>query len=148
MKKIFTLFLFFLEMLSFGQNKENVLLESPFPLEETISRLKNSLEEKKITIFSEIKHSQLAEEAGLSMPKATLLIVGNPLKGTPLMQENVKIAIELPLKILIFEEKTGIFVSYKSISSFKKKYKLKNTANIPENLDKVMISIIKSSLEK
>ena len=75
--------------------------QSPLAFEETVAALQKTLNSKGITIFATIEHHKAAEAVGENMQPATVLIVGNPKVGTALMQENPRLAIELPLKILI-----------------------------------------------
>jgi len=76
----------------------------------TAEKLKALLQSKGITLFAFVDHSGEAEKAGLKMRPTKLLIFGNPKGGTPLM-----IAIDLPLKILIWEDEAEkVWVSYNS----------------------------------
>jgi uncharacterized protein (DUF302 family) len=90
-------------------------LQSHQPVDQTVARLTAVLREKGIKLFALIDHSGEAEKAGMKMPPTKLLIFGNPKGGTPLMLSDPRTAIDLPLKILIWEdtqEKT--WVSYNS----------------------------------
>jgi uncharacterized protein (DUF302 family) len=81
----------------------------------TVEKLKGILQSKGITLFAFVDHSGEAEKAGLKMRPTKLLIFGNPKGGTPLMVASPSIAIDLPLKILIWEDEAGkIWVSYNS----------------------------------
>jgi len=84
-----------------------ISLPSNHPVDETLSRLHTLLAEKNVKIFALIDHSGEAERAGLKMPNTKLLIFGNPKAGTPLMQAAQTIAIDLPLKALIWEDEQG-----------------------------------------
>lgn len=72
-------------------------------MDETVTRLCQLLETKGAKIFGVIDHSGEAERAGLQMPNTKLIIFGNPKAGTPLMLSAPSIAIDLPLKILVWE---------------------------------------------
>jgi uncharacterized protein (DUF302 family) len=90
-------------------------LQSHQPVDQTVSRLKAILQERGITLFALIDHSGEAEMAGMKMPPTKLLIFGNPKGGTPLMLAAPRVAIDLPLKILIWEDTQGkTWVSYNS----------------------------------
>ena len=90
-------------------------IQSHQPVDQTVSRLKAILQEKGIKLFALIDHSGEAEKAGMKMPPTKLLIFGNPKGGTPLMLAAPSIAIDLPLKILIWEDTQGkTWVSYNS----------------------------------
>jgi len=84
-------------------------------VDETVDRLINILQSKGITLFAVIDHSGEAEKVGLKMPATKLLIFGNPKAGTPLMLAAPTIAIDLPLKILVWEDVgRTVWLSYNS----------------------------------
>src|SRR5262249_11377467 len=81
-----------------------VLIESRHSVDETGDRLKKILDGRGIKLFAMIDHSGAAHEAGLEMRPTKVLIFGNPKAGTPLMIASPTIAIDLPLKLLVFED--------------------------------------------
>src|ERR1700730_13672561 len=84
-------------------------------LEETVKRLKGILRSKGVKLFAIVDHSAEAEKVGIKMLPTKLLIFGNPKAGTPLMQAAPSIAIDLHLKILVWEDKTRrVWISYNS----------------------------------
>ena len=89
--------------------------QSNHSVEETVQKLEAVLHEKGVTLFALIDHSGEAEKAGMKMPPTRLLIFGNPKAGTPLMQAAPTTAIDLPLKVLIWEDaQKKVWVSYDS----------------------------------
>ena len=82
-------------------------LPSRYSVDETLQRLQSQLTEKGVTIFALVDHSGEAAKAGLQMPPTKLLIFGNPKAGTPPMQAAPTLAIDLPLKALIWEDADG-----------------------------------------
>ena len=122
--------------------------ESPLAFEETITALQKTLNSKGITIFATIEHHKAAEAVGESMQPATVLIVGNPKVGTALMQENPRLAIELPLKILIYEEDKTVRIRYEKISPIAEKYHIKQNFATAEKIDAAMRQLIKLAIEK
>ena len=90
-------------------------LPSNRSVDQTVEKLKGILEAKGVTLFALVDHSGEAEKAGMKMRPTKLLIFGSPKAGTPLMQAAPSIAIDLPLKILIWEDGQGkVWVSYNS----------------------------------
>jgi uncharacterized protein (DUF302 family)/uncharacterized membrane protein YidH (DUF202 family) len=88
---------------------------SNHPVEETLAKLKGILQAKGVAVFAVVDHSGEAEKAGLKMRPTKLVIFGNPTAGTPLMLAAPSTAIDLPLKILIWEDAQGkVWVSYNS----------------------------------
>jgi len=122
--------------------------QSPLAFEETVAALQKTLNSKGITIFATIEHHKAAEAVGESMQPATVLIVGNPKVGTALMQENPRLAIELPLKILIYEDGKTVNIRYEKITAIAEKYHIKQNFNTAEKIDAAMLQLIKSSISK
>ncbi|HEX7382514.1 MAG TPA: DUF302 domain-containing protein [Nevskiaceae bacterium] len=90
-----------------------VSLTSPYSLHDTVERLQAALKAHGATVFAVIDHQAAAERVGLKMPPATLLIFGNPKVGTPLMVENIRVALDLPSKVLVSAATPGtVLVSF------------------------------------
>src|ERR1700692_1702923 len=84
-------------------------------VEQTVEALTNLLKSKGVAAFALIDHSGEAEKVGLKMRPTKLLIFGNPKAGTPLMLASPSSAIDLPLKLLVWEDAQGrVWVSYNS----------------------------------
>src|SRR6266705_1795147 len=96
-------------------NKGIIDKPSKHSVEQTVDRLKNILQSKGVTLFAVIDHSGEAEKVGMRMPPTKLLIFGNPKAGYPLMLAAPSIAIDLPLKILVWEDAEGkAWITYNS----------------------------------
>jgi len=76
-------------------------------VDQTVEKLKEILKAKGIALFALVDHSGEAEKVGMQMPNTKLLIFGNPKGGTPLMLAAPSLAIDLPLKILVWEDQLG-----------------------------------------
>ena len=82
-------------------------------VDETVEKLKRVLRDKGITLFALVDHSGEAEKAGMKMRRTKLAILGSPKAGTPVMLAAPSIAIDLPLKLLVWEDSQGkAWVSY------------------------------------
>ena len=94
-------------------------------VDQTVEKLKNILQSKGVTLFALVDHSGEAEKAGMKMPPTKLLIFGSPKAGTPLMLATPSIAIDLPLKILVWQDAQGqVWVSYNSPDYLKERHGL------------------------
>jgi len=90
-----------------------VHLESPYSFAETLNRLESTLRARGIAEFARIDHSGEAAKIGLKMDPTQVVIFGSPKAGTPLMVAAPTLAIDLPLKALIWEDAGGkVWVSY------------------------------------
>jgi uncharacterized protein (DUF302 family) len=88
---------------------------SRYSVPETLARLQTILTEKGIKIFATVDHSGEAEKAGMAMRPTQLLIFGNPKGGTPLMVAAPRLAIDLPLKALAWQDdQDQVWLSYNS----------------------------------
>jgi uncharacterized protein (DUF302 family) len=86
---------------------------SKHSVDDTLGKLQSILEAKGIAVFALIDHSGEAAKVGMKMGSTKLLIFGNPKGGTPLMLAAPSIAIDLPLKILIWQDdQERVWVSY------------------------------------
>ena len=94
-------------------------------VEQTSEKLKNILQSKGVTLFALVDHSGEAEKVGMKMRPTKLLIFGSPRAGTPLMLAAPSIAIDRPLKILVWEDGQGkVWVSYNSSDYLKERHGL------------------------
>jgi uncharacterized protein (DUF302 family) len=88
---------------------------SSHSVDQTVEKLKGILQVRGVALFALVDHSGEAEKVGMKMPPTKLLIFGNPKAGTPLMLAAPTSAIDLPLKILVWQDAQGrVWVSYNS----------------------------------
>ena len=84
-----------------------VSVESPFDVATTIDKLTTVLESKGMTVMGRVNHAQNAESVDLSLRPTELLIFGNPKAGTPLMNCAQSVALDLPQKMLAWQDEAG-----------------------------------------
>jgi uncharacterized protein (DUF302 family) len=107
--------------------KANGIIDTPsnHSVEQTVEKLKGILQAKGVTLFALVDHSGEAEKVGMKMPPTKLLIFGSPKAGTPLMLAAPSIAIDLPLKILVWEDaQAHVWVSYNSLAYLQERHRL------------------------
>ena len=96
-------------------NRGRGIIDTPsnHSVDETVERLKGILQAKGVTLFALVDHSGEAEKVGMKMSPTKLLIFGSPKAGTPVMLAAPSSAIDLPLKILIWQDAQGkVWVTY------------------------------------
>jgi len=94
-------------------------------VDETVAKLEGILQAKQVALFALVDHSGEAAKVGLTMRPTKLLIFGSPKAGTPLMLAAPSIAIDLPLKILVWEDGQGkVWLSYNSPEYLKERHAL------------------------
>ena len=93
------------------------IVQSNFGVKETMDRLEAEVKAKGLTVFARIDHAAGAAEVGMQLRPTELLIFGNARGGTPLMQANQTVGIDLPLKALVYEAAAGkIWLAYNNPS--------------------------------
>ena len=85
---------------------------SPHPVPDTVSKLTGMISAKGIRLFAVIDQSAEARQAGLSLRETTLVIFGSPAAGTPVMAAAPLAALDLPLKVLVWDDAGQTKVSY------------------------------------
>ena len=92
-----------------------VQVRSRHSVAETVTRLEAALEAKGLRVFARIDHSGEAKAVGLKMRPTLLIVFGNAKAGTPLMVAAPTLAIDLPMKALVWEDADGVvWLSYNS----------------------------------
>jgi uncharacterized protein (DUF302 family) len=105
-----------------------VNIPSNHSVDKTVTKLKEILQAKGVAVFALVDHSGEAEKVGMTMPPTKLLIFGNPKAGTPVMLAAPSVAIDLPLKILIWEDRSGkVWVSYNSLAYLQERHGVPQT---------------------
>ena len=100
-------------------------IRSSHSVDETVEKLKGILQAKGIALFALVDHSGAAIKAEMKMRPTKLLIFGNPKAGTPVMLAAPSSAIDLPLKILIWEDAQGkVWVTYNSLAYLEERHNL------------------------
>jgi uncharacterized protein (DUF302 family) len=108
-----------------GSNNSQGIVNEPssHSVDETVERLKAILQASGAVLFGLVDHSGEAEKVGLEMKPTKLLIFGNPKAGTPLMLASPSTAIDLPLKMLVWEDAAKkVWISYNSPEYLQKRH--------------------------
>lgn len=104
-----------------------VVRESKLGVKESIDALAKAVEAKGIKIVARVDHAAGAKAAGMEMRPTEVLMFGNPKLGTPLMESNPEIAIELPMKVLAWQAADGkVFIGYTAPEKLKSRYGIKD----------------------
>jgi len=99
--------------------------KSNYSVQETTDRLERILTEKGLKIFEKVNHQNGAASVGMDLSPSVVLIFGNPKLGTPLMQCAPTVAIDLPQKMLIWENAEGeVQIGYNSADYLKSRHNI------------------------
>lgn len=112
-----------------NSNPDIISILSQYGMDRTITRLKNLLQKQDITIYSHIDQQSEAARSGLHLRPLQLLIFGNPSAGIPLMNANPLCGLDLPLKVLVWEDdEKKVWLSYNKFDYLQKRF------DLPSNL--------------
>ena len=122
---------------------------SAFNVEETAYRMESILKEKGMTIFNRIKHSEGAGKVGIELRYTELIIFGNPKVGSPLMQCQQSVAIDLPQKAIIWEDdKSKVWISYNDPRYLGKRHNIVCCDAVITKIEKALSVITKNAATK
>ena len=133
-----------------GAQAQNGLIsvKSAYDVAETIDKLQAALESKGMTIMARVNHARGAEKAGLELPPTELLIFGNPKVGTPLMQCQRSVAIDLPQKALAWEDAEGqVWLSYNDPEYLNQRHGLSECAEVLKKVSGALANFAKAATE-
>ncbi|MBU5388620.1 DUF302 domain-containing protein [Citrobacter cronae] len=118
LKSLFLISALVLAVIPLAHSSENgadtiMKTHSAFDYQQTRERLLQAVSKNGLVLFGEFDHAKAAHDAGLSMPPTTVLVLGNPRGGTPLMLAHPDLALDLPFRVLISQLPDGqVNVSY------------------------------------
>ena len=116
-----------------------ITLASNHPVKATMDRLEAALRDKGITLFARIDHAAGAASVDMPLRPTELIIFGNPKAGTPLMQARQSIGIDLPLKMLGWQDAAGkVWLSYNDPAWLARRHGLEGEAAAVAGLAKAL----------
>lgn len=120
-----------------------IITASPHSVEETIRRLEKILKSKENNVFAFVDHSGEAKKVNMDLSDEKVLIFGDPKIGTYLMQENPLIGMELPLRILVLQNKEkATQIVYIDPISLGESYKIEKNAEILKKISLGLSNIV------
>lgn len=93
---------------------------------DSAEQVKDSLQEKGFTLFCDVDHQANAASVDLEMPASRLLIFGNPIAGTKLMQKDITMSLDLPLRLAIFDNNGQTVLQHQTSEDYSRDYAVEN----------------------
>jgi uncharacterized protein (DUF302 family) len=123
-------------------------LQSSFGPRETVDRLQAEIRSKGLEIFAKIDHAAGAAEVGLPLRPTSLIIFGNARGGTPLMQSAQTVGIDLPLKILVWQDaKNNTWLSYNEPSWIAQRHGIANAERVVSSMDAALRAMARTATD-
>ena len=101
-----------------------IIKTSNHSVTETADRLVAIIDNAPPTLFARVDHAAGAQAAGLSLPEATMVMFGAPAIGTPIMQENSRAGLDLPVRVLIWDQEGQTKIGYLDPAALANRYKV------------------------
>jgi uncharacterized protein (DUF302 family) len=121
-------------------------VKSSHDVKATADRLENILEQKGMTVFIRINHAAAARKIGKKLRPTELVVFGNPKVGTPLVQCNQRVAIDLPQKALIWlDDKGQVWLSYNDPNYLAQRHGLGDCAEVIKKVEKALDNFAKAA---
>ncbi|WP_413440359.1 DUF302 domain-containing protein [Synechococcus sp. MIT S1220] len=113
----------------------------------TIQRIQRLLDEQGVNVFGVVDHGAAAQKADLELDETQVILFGNPAVGTLLMQDFRPIALELPLKLLVYSEGCSTRIQYRLLSSQANVYGFDPNTPIIKKLDLFITKLAQSAAD-
>jgi uncharacterized protein (DUF302 family) len=110
--------------------------------DKTVERLRAAIGARGLTVFAEFDHAAAAAEAELELDGELVVVFGNPRAGTPLMQDDPRIGIELPLKILAWESDGVVSLGYHDPRELGGRYEVGPHAALLDAMSTLLIALV------
>jgi uncharacterized protein (DUF302 family) len=123
-------------------------VKSPHSAKDTMGRLEDTVKQRGLTVFARVDHTAGAAKIGKTLRPTEVLIFGNPQGGTPLMECEQTVGIDLPLKALVWEDATGqVWVGYNDPAYLGQRHGAPTCAAL-ENVRKALAGLAQAAVEK
>lgn len=134
----------------FAQEEEEIITKpSSYTMEETLEVLKNAMEEMDLNLIEEVDHAQAAADHELELRPTRVLIFGNPKVGTALMKADQRAGLDLPLRILVWENEDGrVFLTYRTPTVLQTDFALEEQQDVLEKMSEALDSLSQEAVRQ
>jgi uncharacterized protein (DUF302 family) len=125
-------------------NPQGIIIKSsPHTVKDTIDKLQAVLQSNGVTIYARIDQQEELHKTGQNIPALEFILFGNPKSGGPIMIENPVAALDLPLKVIAWQDnEQKVWVAYNSAAYIKSRYSLSDQVSAPIDLDPLMVKVL------
>lgn len=125
------------------ENKGITTLSSKYSVKETIDRLQALLQQKGVTIYARIDQQDEANKAGYNLLPLEFLLFGNPKAGGAMMAENPLAALDLPLKVIAWQDDAKqTWIAFNKSLYIQERYALSDKSSTPLNLEPLIMQVL------
>ena len=126
-----------------------VTMQSNHSVQDTADKLVSIIESKGMKVFARVDHQKNAQGVDLALRPTQVIMFGNPKAGTPLMNCEQTVAIDLPQKILISEDADKkVWLSYNNPEYLKTRHNIKGCDTVIDNISKALNAVSTAAVAK
>ena len=114
---------------------------------ETLDRLVDAIASRGLMVFAQIDHAAAAHGVDMDLAAEVVVVFGNPRAGTPLMQEDPRVGIELPLRMLIWDGGDAVIVGYNDPRELARSYTVSRLAATLEAISSLLADLAREAAE-
>ncbi len=128
---------------------ELIKKSSPHSVKQTIDNLEAAVKKAGATVFARVNHAEGAKKAGLALRPTEMLMFGNPKLGTPAMNLAQSAGLDLPLRVVAFEDKDGnVHIAYHSPSTLSKNHDIPSDAKVLAKMTGALNKLTNAAIKK
>ena len=122
--------------------------KSSWPVEETVDRIRDVIDEKQLVAFKTINHDELARQHGVEIPPTRVILFEEPSLMAELVSCRQTTAIDLPMKILVWEENEDVYIGFFDPKLMKKRFMFNECDDILASMSRILIRIVNEALKE
>ena len=145
--KFLTMMVLFLTTLSL-KSQNLTVYRSPHKVGETVDRLVEVIKKKKLVHFETVEHDIIAQEYGVSIPPTRMILFEDPSLMVELISCRQTTALDLPMKILVWEENGDVYIGFFDPKVMKKRFMLHECDDIITSMSRLKIRIVNEALKE
>ena len=129
-----------------AEDNSVITKESPYSVTETMDKFEAIVKKKGLGVFARVDHQKNAKTVKMEMNEAQVLIFGNPKAGTVLMKQDISLALDLPMRVVVYSSEGKVYIAYHNPQGFAKQYQLEGNpvlGKLEKGLDKLTSAAIK-----
>lgn len=143
----FFLLAIFMQVSVLLQAQNLSIYKSSRSVEETVERIVNIIKNKKLVFFETVAHDQVAKEYGVEIPPTRMILFEDPNLMIELVSCRQTTALDLPMKILVWEENEDVYIGFFDPKVMKKRFLLEECEDIITSMSRLKIRVVNEALK-
>ena len=138
----------FLSVPLLGLGQQMTVYKSSMTVEETVNRIMETIEQKKLVHFETVNHDKVAAEYGVEIPPTRMILFEDPNMMIELVSCRQTTALDLPMKILVWKENSDVYIGFFDPKVMKKRFMLQECDDIISSMSRLKVRIVNEVLKE